>query len=109
MVDSAPSNDAPLFADGLRRWKREHCPAAAIARIVHDAGFATEVDAVECVRHVPAADCRAWIASRSWPILDDVLRRELDRGLGELRRRYGSQPMVTFTSRFELVLGTKPD
>lgn len=34
---------------------------------------------------------------------------ELRRGLCELRARYGSQRMVEFTSRFDLVLGTKPE
>jgi hypothetical protein len=108
VVDSAPTRDAPLFADALRRWKREQCPAKAIARIVHEAGFATEMAVVECVRHVPTSDCRAWIASRSWPLLETFDDEELERGLFELGRRYGSQPTVTFTSRFELVLGAKP-
>lgn len=108
VVDSAPSQDAPLFAEGLRRWKRRHCPAGTIARIVQAAGFATEVAVAECVRQVPMASCHAWITSRGWTFLDTSSDEELERGLSELRRRYGSQPMVTFTSRFELVLGTKP-
>jgi hypothetical protein len=81
VIDSAPSGDAPLFADGLRRWKRQQCPAKAIARIVRQAGFATEMAVVECVRRVPTADCRAWIASRGWPLLDTFSDQALDRGL----------------------------
>lgn len=108
VVDSAPSSDAPLCAEGLRRWERERCPAEAIARVLDEAGFATQIDVVTCVRHVLTSDCRGWIASRGWPILASFSEAELQHGLGELRRRYGSQQTVTFTSRFELVLGTKP-
>lgn len=109
VVDSAPSPDAPLFAEGLRRWEREHCPAEAIASVVEQAGFATRIDVLSCVRHVLTADCRAWIASRGWPILAPFSEAQLQGGLWELERRYGSQRAVKFTSRFELVLGTKPD
>jgi hypothetical protein len=109
VVDNAPSADAPLCAEGLRRWERQHCPAEAIARLLSEAGFATRIDVVTCVRHVPAAECRAWIASRGWPILASFSEAELRRGVGELRERYAAQRTVTFTSRFELVLGTKPE
>ena len=108
VVDSAPSPDAPLFAEGLCRWQRRHLPAEAIARHLTEAGFTAEIDAVTCVRYVSCAECFAWIRSRAWPILENFSDAELQRGLRELRQRYDSQRMVKFTSRFELVLGTKP-
>ena len=109
VVDNAPSEDAPLFAEGLRRWKRQRCPAEAVARIVREAGFEAETAVAECVRHVPTAECRDWVASRGWPILEMFSDAALERGLRELDRRYGAKPMLTFTSRFELLLGTKPE
>jgi len=108
-VDSAPSEDAPLFAEGLRRWKHRHCPAEVIARMVHRIGFVTHRAVVDCVRHVPVAECPAWVAERSWPLLATLSDAELERGLRELRHRYAAQSTVTFTSRFDLVVGTKLD
>jgi len=108
VVDSAPSPDTPLFADGLRRWERHHCPPEAIAGLMREAGFFAQVEVVKCARRVPAADCYAWVESRDWPILEAFSGGELRRGLTELRDRYGSQQMVEFTSCFDLVLGVKP-
>jgi hypothetical protein len=108
VVDSAPSPDAPLFAEGLRRWERRHLPPEAIARDLTDAGFTAEIAAVTCVRYAPRAECFTWIASRAWPVLETFSDAALQRGLRELRERYGSRPVVKFMSRFELVLGTKP-
>jgi len=109
IVDSAPSSDAPLFAEGRRRWKKQHRSPRVIAELMEEAGFSTQVEAVECLRRVSSADCYGWVESRSWPILESFQQAELLRGLSELRTRYGSQRMVEFTSRFDLVLGTKPE
>ena len=108
VVDSAPSPDTPLFAEGLHRWERQHCSPEAIAGLMREAGFCAQVDVVKCVRRVPAGDCHAWVESRDWPILEAFSGRELRRGVTELRDRYGSQQMVEFTSCFDLVLGVKP-
>jgi len=109
IVDSAPSPDAPLFAEGLRRWNRKHRSPAVIAELMREAGFSVQVETVECFRRVSAAKCYTWVESRDWPILESFGEAELQRGVCELRARYGAQPMVDFTSRFDLVLGTKPE
>jgi hypothetical protein len=108
VVDSAPSPDAPLFAAGLRRWSRRHRAPEVIAEQMREAGFAARVENVPCLRRVSAEDCYTWVESRDWPILESFDEVQLRRGLCELRARYGSQRMVEFTSRFDLVLGTKP-
>jgi hypothetical protein len=109
IVDSAPSPDAPLFAEGLRRWNLQHRSPEAMAELMRQAGFSPQVETVECLRSVSAAECYTWVSSRNWPILESFHEAELQRGLCELRARYGSQRMVEFTSRFDLVLGTKPE
>jgi hypothetical protein len=108
VVGSAPSPDSPLFASGLRRWNRQHRSPEAIALQMREAGFSAQVESVECSRRVSVADCYAWVESREWPILESFHDAELQRGLCELRTHHGSQQMVEFTSRFDLVLGTKP-
>ena len=108
IVDSAPGADTPLYAEGLRRWKQERQLPEVIADLMREAGFSARTETVECLRRVSTAECYAWVASRSWPSLGSSCEAELQRGLCELRARYGSQPMVEFTSRFDLVLGTKP-
>ena len=108
VVGNAPSPDAPLFAKGLRRWNRQHRSPEVIALYMREAGFSAQVETVECSRRVSAADCYAWVESREWPILESFPDVELQRGVCELRARYRSQHMVEFTSRFDLVLGTKP-
>jgi hypothetical protein len=108
IVDSAPSPDAPLFAEGLRRWNRQHRSPELIAELMRESGFSAQVETVACVRRVSAAKCYAWLKSRDWPILESFRASELHRGECELRARYGSEQMVNFTSRFDLVLGTKP-
>jgi len=109
IVDSAPSPDAPLFAKGLRRWNRQHRSPEVIAELMREVGFSAQVETVEYVRRVPAAECYTWVKSRDWPILESFHEAELQRGLRELRARYRSQHTVEFTSRFDLVLGTKPE
>ncbi|HME70848.1 MAG TPA: hypothetical protein VKM54_13410 [Myxococcota bacterium] len=109
IVDSAPSSDAPLFAEGLRRWKRQHRSPEVIAELMREAGFSAQVERVECLRRVSAAECYAWVESRDWPILDSFPEAELQHGLCELRARYSPERMVDFTSRFDLVLGMKPE
>ena len=109
IVESAPSPDAPLFAEGLRRWNRQHRSPEVIAELMREAGFSAQVETVECLRRVSAAECYTWVESRNWPILESFHEAELQRGLCELRARYRSQHMVEFTSRFDLVLGTKPE
>lgn len=108
IVDHAPSADAPLFAEGLSRWERQHRPPEVIAQMSREAGFSARIETVECMRCVSASDCYAWVESRDWPVLDSFPEAALQRGLSELRARYGSKRMVEFTSRFDLVLGTKP-
>jgi len=107
IVGSAPSPDSPLFAKGLRRWKRQHRSPEVIAELMTEAGFSAQVETVECSRRVSAAKCYTWVESRDWSILESFREVELQRGLCELRARYGSQHVVEFTSRFDLVLGTK--
>jgi hypothetical protein len=109
VVDSAPSTDAPLFAEGLRCWKRQHRSPEEIAELMSEVGFSAQVETVECVSRVSAAECFRWVESRNWPILESFADADLQLGLCELRARYGSQRMVEFTSRFDLVLGTKPE
>jgi hypothetical protein len=109
IVDSAPSPDAPLFAEALRRWNRQRCSPGVIAELMREAGFSAQVETVKCLRRVSAAKCYTWVESRDWPILESFHEAELQRGLCELRARYGSQHKVEFTSRFDLVLGTKPE
>jgi len=88
--ESAPSPDTPLFADGLRRWERHHCPPEAIAGLMREARFFAQVEVVKCARRVPAADCYAWVESRDWPSLEAFFGRELRRGVTELRDRYAT-------------------
>jgi len=109
IVESAPSPDAPLFAEGLRRWSRQHRSPEVIAELMREAGFSAQVETVECLRRVSVAECYTWVEARDWPILASFREAELQRGLCELRARYGAQHLVDFTSRFELVLGTKPE
>jgi len=109
IVDSAPSPDAPLFAQGLRRWHRQHRSPEVIAELMREVGFAAQVETVEYLRRVSAADCLTWVESRNWPILESFHEDELQLGLRELRARYGSQHMVEFKSRYDLVLGTKAE
>ena len=107
IVDSAPGSDTPLFAEGLRRWRRQHRSPHVIAELMDEAGFSTQVESADRMRRVSAAECYGWVESRYWPILETFHDAELERGLDELRARYGSQRTVEFTSRFDLVLGTK--
>ena len=109
IVDSAPSPDAPLFTEGLERWNRQRRSPESIARAMREAGFSAHVETLECLRRVPTAECYAWVESRGWPGLESFREADLQRGLCELRARYGSQRAVEFMSRFDLVLGTKPD
>jgi hypothetical protein len=109
VVDSAPSADAPVFETGLRRWNRRHRSPEVIAALMRTVGFSARVETLECPRRVSTAACFAWVKSRSWPLLDRFDEAELQRGLCELRDRYGSRPVVEFTSRYDLVLGTKPE
>jgi hypothetical protein len=109
VVGSAPSPDSPLFASGLSRWNRQHRSPEVIALQMREAGFSAHVESVACSRRVSVADCHAWVESREWPILESFDEVELQRGLCELRTHHGSQQMVEFTSRFDLVLGTKPE
>ena len=109
LVDSAPSLDAPLFPEGLDRWSRQRRSPDSIAQAMREAGFSAYVETLECPRRVSAADCYAWVESRDWPGLESFQDAELQRGLCELRARYGSRRAVEFTSRYDLVLGTKPD
>jgi len=109
IVGSAPSPDSPLFAKGLRRWNRQHRSPEMIAELMREAGFSAQVETVACSRRASAAECYSWVESRDWPTLESFHEVALQRGLCELRARYGSQHMVEFTSRFDLVLGTKPE
>ena len=77
-----------------------------IAELMREAGFSARMETVECLRRVSAAECYAWVESRCWPILESFDDVELRRGLCELR---APQRVVEFTSRFDLVLGTKPE
>lgn len=103
-------------------YSRHTCSGnAAGRRRFHAAGFSStrclrstrirrpENRVLLLLRRVSAAECYTWVESRNWPILESFHEAELQRGLCELRARYGSQRLVEFTSRFDLVLGTKPE
>lgn len=108
VLDCAPSRDAPLFAEALYRWERQHCLPDGVAALVREAGFSADVSAVECARNARATECLSWAETRAWPILEAFSRAELRQGVDELRDRWGLRQSVEFTSRFELVLGRKP-
>jgi hypothetical protein len=108
IADSVPSADAPLFAKGLERWKRHRRSPAWVAELMTRAGFSAEAAIVEYPRRASTEACYAWIESREWPILASFPEPALQSGLRELRARYGSERMVDFTSRFDLVVGIKP-
>jgi hypothetical protein len=107
IADSVPSSDAPLVAKGLERWKRQRRSPEGVAELMTRVGFSAEVAIVESPRRASTAACYAWVESREWPILASFPERALRSGLRELRARYGSERMVDFTSRFDLVLGVK--
>ncbi|HTF34742.1 MAG TPA: hypothetical protein VK714_13720 [Myxococcota bacterium] len=50
LVDSAPSSDAPLFAEGLRRWKRQQRSPEVIAELMREAGFSAHAEIGEFLR-----------------------------------------------------------
>jgi hypothetical protein len=108
IADSVPSSDAPLFAKGLERWRRQRRSPEGVAELMTRVGFSAEVAIVEYPRRASTAACYAWVESREWPILASFPEPALQGGLRELRARYGSEGMVDFTSRFDLVLGIKP-
>lgn len=50
LVDSAPSSDAPLFAEGLRRWRRQQRSPKVIAELMKEAGFFAHAEIGEFLR-----------------------------------------------------------
>lgn len=50
LVDSATSSDAPLFAEGLRRWKRQQRSPEVIAELMREAGFSAHAEIGEFLR-----------------------------------------------------------
>jgi hypothetical protein len=50
VVDSAPTSDALLFAEGLRRWKRQQRSPGVIAELMSEAGFFSLVETGEDLR-----------------------------------------------------------
>ena len=109
VVDRARSADAPLFSAGLRRWERWHPSPGLLVDRMREAGFQARADTVEFPRQATPAECLGWVEARGWPHLDSLSREDLELGLCELRARHESKQIVEFTSRFDLVLGRKPE
>lgn len=50
LVDSAPISDAPLFVEGLRRWKRQQRSTEVIADLMREAGFSAHAELGQFLR-----------------------------------------------------------
>lgn len=106
-VTSAPGDDVPLPAAAVRRWEESRPSGPAIVEALEAAGFSARGRSVQVACHTPVAECLEWVETRAWPILEDLSEEELAGGLSELRSRLGGQGSVSWSTRFDLVTGTK--
>ncbi|HME70849.1 MAG TPA: hypothetical protein VKM54_13415 [Myxococcota bacterium] len=67
LVDNAPSSDAPLFAEGLRRWKRQQRSHEVIAELMREAGFSVQAEIGEFLRS--GVRCGGRVSGHSRPRL----------------------------------------
>lgn len=108
LVHVPPWIDYPLFDAARERALGWHANPDELVELLGDAGFEVERGAFEYGHSIPTDRYLGMVADRYMSVLSTFGDDELEDGLREMEERHAGRDVLTFTDRFDVILGSTP-
>ena len=107
LVHVPPKLDYPLFDAALRRAEQWHADPDKLVRLLMQAGFAVEREAVDFRHTIPTRKYFQMVGGRYMSVLSSFSAEDIAEGLREMERRYGALETLEFIDHFDYIAGIK--
>lgn len=107
LVHVPPAVQYPLFDAALERCIRWHADPDELVRLLQDAGFQVDRDALDYEHRIPRDHYFKMVQSCYMSVLTSFSQDELEAGLAEMNAKYVDQNMLEFVDHFDYLTATK--
>ena len=108
LVHVPPAVQYPLFDAALERCLGWHADPDELVRLLQDAGFQVDRDALDYEHRIPRDHYFKMVQSCYMSVLTSFSQDELEAGLAEMSAKYVDQDIVEFVDHFDYLTATKP-
>lgn len=108
LVHVPPDIDYPLFEAARKRALRWHADPGELERLLGEAGFRVERDALDWPHSMPKQRYFDMVASQYMSVLSSFSREEIAEGLREMDETHADTEVLEFTDHFDYIVGYKP-
>lgn len=109
LVHVPPKLEYPLFDDALRRAEQWHADPDDLVRLLTDAGFVVDRDAIEIGHAIPRRRYFQMVESRYMSVLSSFSTEEIAEGLRQMEQKYGALETLVFTDHFDYITAVRPE
>ncbi len=107
LVHVPPDIDYPLFEAARKRALRWHADPDELERLLGEAGFRVERDAVDWPHSIPKQRYFEMVASQYMSVLSSFNQDEIAAGLREMEETHAEAEVLEFTDHFDYIVGYK--
>lgn len=107
LVHVPPRLDYPLFDRALERSLSWHADPDELVRLLGDAGFEVERDALDYPQVIPKEKYFRMVEGRYMSLLTSFSDDELEAGLAEMAERYADRDVLEYTDHFDYLTASK--
>lgn len=107
LVHIPPKIDYPLFDKALERSLTWHADPDELCRLLAEAGFKVERDALDYRQVIPKEKYFSMVAGRYMSLLTSFEERELAEGLAEMNERYADREILEYNDHFDYLTAIK--
>lgn len=108
LVHVPPKLQYPLFRRALERCERWHADPDELERLMLEAGYAVERDAVDYPHAIPKETYFAMVENQYMSVLSSFSSDEISAGLAEMSQTYADRTLLEFVDHFDFILGIHP-
>jgi SAM-dependent methyltransferase len=108
LVHVPPKLQYPLFRRALERCERWHADPDELERLMLDAGYAVERDALDYPHAIPKDIYFAMVKNQYMSVLSSFSSEEISAGLAEMSETYADRAVLEFIDHFDFILGIRP-
>ncbi|NKE69253.1 class I SAM-dependent methyltransferase [Candidatus Manganitrophus noduliformans] len=107
LVHVPPKVQYPLFQKALQKCERWHADPDDLVRLLGEAGFRVERDALDYPHAIPKEKYFQMVESCYMSVLSSFSKEEIQEGLAEMEKRYADRTVLEFTDHFDYIAGVK--
>lgn len=109
LVHVPPNVQYPLFDAALARCLGWHADPDDLVRLLKEAGFDVQRDALDYPHSIPKDHYFKMVRSCYMSVLTSFTEDELEAGLAEMDAKYADTETLEFVDHFDYIMATKPD